>query len=191
MHDATEVFIVYGRNTQAHEALKSFLRALELRPLEFDEVRNEIAGSPFVGDVIKAGMDRAQAIAVLLTPDEFSSLRPSLRGAADEAEEMERWQARPNVLLEAGMALAIDVNRTLLLTMGRSEIPSDLRGRHLIRLSNGHAARVRLRNALEGVGCKLGRTNSDWLDPRLGGDFEAAISALPEVGAAASFRPGP
>ncbi len=169
MHDAKEVFIVYGRNAFAYEALKCFLRSLELRPLEFDEVRNQIGGSPFVGDVIKAGMDRAQAIAVLLTPDEFSSLRPDLRGVTDKAEETERWQARPNVLLEAGMALAIDENRTLLLTIGRSEVPSDLGGpdnrsqrgpiriwggRHLIRLTNKHDARVRLHNALEGAGCK-------------------------------------
>lgn len=187
MHDAKEVFIVYGRNAFAYEALKCFLRSLELRPLEFDEVRNQIGGSPFVGDVIKAGMDRAQAVAVLLTPDEFSSLRPDLRAVTDKAEETERWQARPNVLLEAGMALAIDENRTLLLTIGRSEVPSDLGGRHLIRLSNKHDARVRLRNALEGAGCKIGTLNSDWLDPRLGGGFDTA--ALPEVGASTTFRP--
>lgn len=188
MADLSEVFIVFGRNTRALDAVKLFLRALDLRPLTFDEVRDSIGGSPFVGDVIRTGMDKAQAILILLTPDEFASLRPSLRNPADILDEQERWQARANVLLEAGMALAIDQRRTILVTLGRSTLPSDLSGRAFIRLTNGPEARTRLRNALETVGCRLGRVTSDWLNPALSGDFETATTALPEVGAAVTFR---
>jgi predicted nucleotide-binding protein len=42
--DPKRVFIVYGRNSRAHEALKLFLRALKLNPLDFDEVKNDLGG---------------------------------------------------------------------------------------------------------------------------------------------------
>ena len=112
------------------------------------------------------------------------------RFRADILDEQERWQARANVLIEAGMALAIDQQRTILLTLGRSTLPSDLSGRTFIRLTNSPEARTRLRNALETVGCKLGRVTADWLNPGLSGDFETATAALPEVGASVIFRNG-
>src|SRR5260370_34404358 len=97
------VFIVYGRNDKAYNAMKLFLQSLKLDPLTFDEVRNELGGAPFVGNIVRAGMDRAQAIIVLLTPDEYACLRPSLGSEHDKSEDTARWQPRPNVILEAGM----------------------------------------------------------------------------------------
>jgi hypothetical protein len=40
------VFIVYGRNEKAYNAMRLFLQSLKLEPLTFDEVRNELGGSP-------------------------------------------------------------------------------------------------------------------------------------------------
>ena len=47
-----------------------------------------------------------------------------------------RLQARPNVLIEAGMALITHPTRTIIAVLGDQELPSDLAGRHYIRLSH-------------------------------------------------------
>jgi predicted nucleotide-binding protein len=181
--------MVYGRNTEAHAAMRLFLRALDLSPLDFDEVRNTLGGSPFVGDIVRSGMELAQAIVVMLTPDEFSALHPSFVGPHDSDTDKRRWQSRPNVLLEAGMALALDEKRTILVTLGPVMLPSDLHGRHLIRLDNSDIQRDRLKMALEGVGCTTGKHIPDWRNPKLAGDFDSSIPALSGVGATPSFFP--
>lgn len=187
--DPKKVFVVYGRNADAHSAMRLFLRALELSPLDFDEVRNTLGGSPFVGEIVRAGMERAQAIIVMLTPDEFSALHPSFVGSHDSEEDKGRWQSRPNVLLEAGMALAMDEKRTILVTLGPVQLPSDLHGRHLIRLDNSDTARDRLKMALEGAGCLTGKHIPDWRNSKLAGDFDGCLPALSGVGATRLFFP--
>ncbi len=174
--DPKRVFIVYGRNSKAYDAMRLFLRALKLDPLDFDEVRNEIGGSPYVGTIVKEGMTRAKAIIVMFTPDEFASLRKELVSAHDTAIEKGRWQPRPNVILEAGMALGIDEQRTILVVFGDTDLASDLHGRHYIRLNNSASAREKLKNALIGVGCLVSRTASDWYVPAIAGDFESCLS---------------
>lgn len=186
--DPTKVFVVYGRNSEAHDSMRLFLRALGLSSLDFDEVRNEVGGSPFIGEIIRAGMEQACAIIVMLTPDECSFLHPSFISPHDSEVEKSRWQSRPNVLLEAGMALALDEKRTILVTLGPVQLPSDLHGRHLIRLDNSDLARDRLKTALEGVGCRTGKHIPDWRNPKLAGNFESSIPALPEVSAITPFR---
>ena len=69
---------MYGRNGKALAAMRLFLRSLKLDPLDFDTVKNDLGGSPFVGEIIRSGMEHAQAIVVLFTPDEYASLRPEL-----------------------------------------------------------------------------------------------------------------
>jgi predicted nucleotide-binding protein len=188
--DAKRVFIVYGRNTAAHNAMKLFLQALKLDPLDFEEVRNDLGGSPFVGDIVQEGMNRARAIVVLLTPDEYVALRPGLDSAHDPASEKKRWQARPNVLLEAGMALAIDERRTILVVLGNVHLSSDLHGRHFIHLDNSSRARDSLVNALIGVGCQVSRYIVDWNNPVVAGDFEKCLRppALPRVKVSSPFN---
>jgi predicted nucleotide-binding protein len=187
MQDPKKVFIVYGRNSDAHNAMRLFLRALELSPLDFDEVRNRLGGSPFVGDIVQSGMGQARAIIVMLTPDELSTLHPKFVTTHDSEHDKRRWQSRPNVLLEAGMALALDEKRTILVTLGPVQLPSDLHGRHHIRLDNSDTARDRLKTALEGAGCITGKHIPDWRNPKLAGDFESSLPALPEVSAISPF----
>jgi hypothetical protein len=51
------------------------VRSLGLEPLDFDQVSADLGGSPFVGQVVRQGMDLAKGIVALFTPDEFSALR--------------------------------------------------------------------------------------------------------------------
>jgi len=164
------VFIVYGRDTNAYDALILFLRALKLDPRDFDEIRNELAGAPFIGDIVRTGMDRAQATIVLFTPDEEAFLKPALIKEEDTPQEARRHQSRPNVLLEAGMALAIDPTRTILVTLGIVSLPSDLSGRHVIRLDNSTESRQKLIDALKGVGCDV-QQSGRWHSTSVAGDF--------------------
>lgn len=173
--DPRRVFVVYGRNGKALAAMRLFLRALKLDPLDFDTVRNDLGGSPFVGDIIRSGMARAQAIVVLFTPDEHAALRPELWFPRDPAGDKARWQPRPNVIFEAGMALAIDERRTILVVLGEVGLSSDLHGRHFLALNNSTAARSALRNALVGTGCRVDRYVSDIDNLEIAGDFEACL----------------
>lgn len=182
--DPKRVFIVYGRNSKAHDAMRLFVRSLKLEPLSFDEVRNSFGGSPFVGNIVRAGMTKARGIVVLLTPDEYAHLRPSLFSPDDKDSEKARRQPRPNVLLEAGMALALDESRTILVILGKGvELASDLHGRHCIRLSNDPQLRDKLRDALVGVGCTIDQKTTEHNDLGVAGDFESCVSSsvLPET----------
>ena len=85
------------------------------------------------------------------------------------------WQPRPNVLLEAGMALAVDPDNTVLVEIGRIRRASDLDGLNTVRLSNASEARYALRNRLITAGCAVAETG-DWLQPGSGGDFDAAVA---------------
>ena len=84
--DPSRVFIVFGRNSKAYNAMRLFIQSLGLSPLGFDEFRNDLGGSPFVGDIIEAGMRRAMAVVVLFTPDEYPALRPSLAEVHDKPD---------------------------------------------------------------------------------------------------------
>ena len=109
-----DVFVVYGRNIAARDAVYRFLRSLDLNPLEWNELVRAVGkGAPYVGDVLDHGFARAQACVVLFTGDEYVSLRRELGGGQDSA-----LQPRPNVLFEAGMALAHHPDRTLIVQLG-------------------------------------------------------------------------
>lgn len=179
--DPKKVFIIHGRNTAAKNAVEHFVQSLGLESLEFDEVSADLGGSVFVGDVVRAGLERAQGIIALFTPDEFSTLRSDHRGTGDKAEDVERWQARPNVIFEAGMAYGMDPRRTVLVTIGGEvSLFSDVGGVHVVRLTNT-SGRSMLRRKLIGMGCAVNERADAWTDPARSGDFESCIAGLSEV----------
>lgn len=179
--DPKKVFIIHGRNIAAKNAVEHFVQSLGLESLEFDQVSADLGGSAFVGDVVRAGLERAQGIIALFTPDELSTLRPDHRGTRDKAEDVQRWQARPNVIFEAGMAYGMDPRRTVLVTIGGEiSLFSDVGGVHVVRLTNT-SGRSTLRQKLIGMGCAVVERADAWTDPARSGDFEACIAALSEV----------
>jgi predicted nucleotide-binding protein len=175
IRDPKRVFVVYGRNKKAYEQVVLFLRALKLDPVPFSEVTASAGGAPYLGDVLKKGMADAQAIVVLLTPDERATLVTG-KLARDKVADGERLQARPNVIFEAGMALGAHENKTIVASLGsHSELFSDILGRHIVHLNNSDEAREMFWTRLKGVGCAVDKDASGWHSKTLAGDFESCI----------------
>lgn len=111
---------------------------------------------------------------VLLTPDDQVSLHPSLRSASDsEQESGPGMQARPNVLLEMGMALATYPRRTVLIQVGELRPIADLNGLNFIRLNDSPDCRRKIAGRLRQAGCPVNDEGSDWLAPGRFADLDA------------------
>lgn len=159
--DPATVMVVHGQDQEAADALFDWLRAIGLRPREWAQlVQAEGSGSPFIGKVLDQAFRDAQAVVVLFTPDERAAIREELGGGQPEW----RLQARPNVLLEAGMAFATHPQRTVLVVLGDQALPSDLAGRHYVTLGTIDALQD-LAQRLEAAGCPVDRSGSHWLNP--------------------------
>jgi chaperonin cofactor prefoldin len=171
--DPRAVFVVHGRNLAARKAVFEFLRGISLHPLEWDEVALQTrSGSPFIFEILERGFEIAQAILIILTPDEEVTLRTTLRTELGDAKS--RYQPRPNVLFEAGMAFMRDRRRTILLDFGSTDMLSDLHGVHALRVRSGAGAEMRkqLADRLHTAGCPVSMGGSDWMSA---GNFDAAF----------------
>lgn len=166
----TAVWVVHGRNQQAANALRGFLRALGLQPLEWNEAVGKTRhGSPYVGEVLERAFRDAAAVVVLLTPDDEARLRALYRTGGDSGYETKlTGQPRPNVLFEAGMAFGRKPENTVLVQLGSVRPFSDVAGRHLVRLDNTPERRLELATRLTNAGCDVNMAGLDWLSA---GDF--------------------
>lgn len=154
--DAKKVFLVHGRDLPSAQAVTLFLRALGLSVEPFEQLASRVSGSPYIGDVVRTGMSEAQAFVVLLTPDEWCELDTAFRKPNEDADETAHWLPRPNVMLEAGMALMCDEKRTILVAVGGDIfIPSDLHGRHVLHLTNAPESRDSFKARLMNAGCQI------------------------------------
>ncbi|GAA1275749.1 hypothetical protein GCM10009677_31540 [Sphaerisporangium rubeum] len=168
------VFVVHGRDEEARTAMFDFLRSLDLEPLEWEPLVS-LTGStlPYLGDVVSQAVSRAQATVVLMTPDDVVSLHPSLHGTHEDSKEIgPSMQARPNVLLELGMALAIYRDRTIIVTAGDHRPITDLGGMNYIRLTDSAQCHNKIATRLQIAGCQIKNNGHDWLRPR----FQALAS---------------
>ncbi|GII88922.1 hypothetical protein Ssi03_69120 [Sphaerisporangium siamense] len=168
--DAKNVFVVYGRDEPVRQAVFTFLRALDLRPLQWEDlVKMTGKPSPFLGEVVARSMLLAQAVVVVMTPEDVVHLHPDLHEPQESsAEARHSLQARPNVLLELGMALAVHPDRTLILLIGDQRPVTDLGGRNYVRVTGTPDFRVKIANRLRLAGCPVDTTGTDWLTA---GDF--------------------
>ena len=169
VRDPRKVFIIYGRNTKAYEAMRLFVRSLGLQASDFRRMVELAGGSPYVGQLIHDNMKKSQAVIALFTPDEFAELRAEY----PEQRDRKRWQARQNVIFEAGMAMGIDDSRTILVSLGEISLSSDMDGRHVARMDNTVDARDHLKGRLATAGCVI-QADSDW---HTAGDFDSASAA--------------
>ena len=162
----SRVFVIHGRNEVMRRALFDFLRAIDLKPIEWSEaVALTGKPSPFVGEILDAAMLYAQAILVLFTGDDQARLRDEILWVNDPVYEREATpQSRPNVIFEAGMALGRYPERTILVQVGTLRPFSDIAGRHLIRLKNTSKSRQELALRLQLAGCQVDLSGTDWHD---------------------------
>jgi predicted nucleotide-binding protein len=169
--DKRMVFVVHGRNEKARSAVAAFLRSIDLRPIEWSEaVKLTGEASPFVGQVVEAGFNAAQAVIILLTGDDLAKLRPELQTPKDPSYEKKATpQARPNVLFEAGFAFGRHPERTVILEFGQLRPFSDVQGRHVIRMDNSPQKRNELVERLRSAGCAVNTSGGDW---HTAGDLE-------------------
>lgn len=159
---ASRVFVVHGRNARVRDGVFAFLRELGLEPIEWHQaVAATGQGAPFIGDIVRTGLEMAHAAVVLFTPDEVAYLRPDLGNGVDDPDTNPAMQSRPNVLFEAGMALAMVPDRTILVEIGQVRLFTDISGRHTIRLGNDEGSRQQLALRLEGAGLPVS-WDADW-----------------------------
>lgn len=164
------VFIIHGRNGNAVRELSSFLTALGLEPWPFESVSARLGANPYVGEVVEEALTQARIVIALFTPDERAVLQRDFYHPADKDKDRRRFQSRPNVFFETGMALARARDRTIMVTAGDVELPSDFGGKLFYRLSNEEVPRRRFRELLASMGCRL-RDGEEYLDAKKHGDF--------------------
>lgn len=170
-----KVFIIHGRNIKAYDVMHTFLLELGLHPIDFFEARKLTKKpSPTIPEILDVAFSHAQAMIVLMTPDDLGSLRKEyLKKDDSEDEKNPTPQCRQNVIFEAGMAIAIDPNRVIFAELGRVRKFTDLNV-HIVKLSNLPGCRQDLALRLQDAGCIISNNSgsSRWLDV---GDFEATL----------------
>jgi predicted nucleotide-binding protein len=115
------IFIVYGHDTNARDALELLLRRMNLEPIVLENL-------PAAGDTIIEKLERYLGqhgdvgfACVLLTPDD--------EGHKAGAPGEKKYRARQNVILELGMVLGrLGRRRVAILTKESVEQPSDIAG---------------------------------------------------------------
>ncbi|MEU8819986.1 TIR domain-containing protein [Actinoplanes sp. NPDC048796] len=151
------VFVIYGRDDEARKVVFDYLLALRLNPLEWEElVAATRSTAPSLADVVRNAPRRARAVVALLTPDDVVHLHPALVGDGDTAAERRTGcQARPNVFLELGIALATHPSSTIVLQAGLMRETADLAGLNYVRLDDTPRWRHKVAERLQSAGCPV------------------------------------
>jgi predicted nucleotide-binding protein len=160
------VFVVYGRDTELTGRFFDLLRAVDLRPLEWEQLVEATGrATPSLAEVVAHAPHFAQATLVLLSADDIVELHSDLHLAEDKGHERARGaQARPNVLFELGLAQMAYPENTVIVEVGKMRPLSDLAGLNVIRFDGSPQAIRKVLNRLEVAGCAVDYSGTDWLD---------------------------
>lgn len=172
------VFLVHGRDHRAREALIALLEAFDLRVIQWRDAADYAGGgAPYTGEIVKAGMEHADAVVVLLTPDDIGYVHPYFLKGTDGPHEREpTGQARLNVVFEAGMAMARAPKGVVFVEMGQVRKMSDVDGLNLIQLDNSLERRKDLSRRLQSVGLEVVTDTERW---RTAGNFASGRLTSP------------
>lgn len=166
------VFVVHGRDANLRDAMYEFLGAIGLKPQEWGHAIRAArgrGGNPYVNDAVSKVMEQAQAIVVLLSPDDEAKLKEQFVTKQERQTEGKlRGQARPNVIFETGVAIGTHHRKTVMVRIGDVKSFTDLGGMHIPHFSGDHKSRHDLANRLQDLGCKIDRQGDHWLRA---GDF--------------------
>lgn len=160
------VFVVYGRDTELTSRFFDLLRAVDLRPLEWEQLVEATGrATPSLAEVVTRAPHFAQATLVLLSADDIVELHSDLYLAEDKAHERDRGaQARPNVLFELGLAVMAYPGSTVIVEVGNMRPLSDLAGLNVIRFDGSVHAIRKVLSRLQVAGCAVDYSGTDWLD---------------------------
>lgn len=160
----SRVFIVNGRNEQLRRAMFEFLRAIAIRPIEWNQaIAMTGKASPFIGEILDTAFGHAQAIVIMFTGDDETRLREEFQSEEDEPyEKILAFQPRANVIFEAGLAMGRNPDRTILVEIGHVKPFSDIGGRHILHLDNSVRRRQEFAQRLLTAGCAVDLTGTDW-----------------------------
>jgi predicted nucleotide-binding protein/CheY-like chemotaxis protein len=170
--DHRKVFLVCGRNTVKNAGLIKFLNeGLRLDVIPWETARRR-AKSDYVFEIVLQGIQMSHATVVLFTDDEEVKLRKKFLKADDDdaSGKSGRWQARPNVYIEAGYARGIRQKRTIFVEwpdrVRGFKAPSDFSGIHSARFTGDRQSREQLAERLEAARCLVDRSPA-WLTMKL------------------------
>jgi predicted nucleotide-binding protein len=169
-----KVFLVHGRNLKAKKAMIDFLESIKIEVLDWDQIiRATRNPNPYLLEIIQKGFELAQAVVVIMTPDDSGKLRKELCSNNENIDEKKlRYRPRQNVAYEAGMALGLNPRRTVLVELGTMKLPSDLSGMHTVRMNDTIEKREELASKLRITQCILDMTGEEWKNA---GEFDQAI----------------
>lgn len=165
------VFVVRGRDEAVYQALSLFLNALDLRVVSWDEATTEAGGgTPHTLDIVRAGIELADAVIVLMTPDDLGYVKGEFYnpGRDHPNEAQETGQARQNVVFEAGWAMALGQNKVILTRVGAVRPLSDIDGLNYVWLTNDISSRRQLITRLRNCGLEVHENHDGW---REAGEF--------------------
>jgi predicted nucleotide-binding protein len=109
-------------------------------------------------------MEQAQAIVVMLSPDDEVRLKSQFVAHHERSTEGKlRGQSRPNVIFETGIAIGTHHRKTVIVQAGDVKPFTDIGGMHILRLSGSDRSRHDFANRLEDLGCKIDRDGDHWL----------------------------
>lgn len=157
--DRRSVFLVHGRNEAARDAMTEFLRALDLSVISWTKAntlaRTALSRNPSTLETVQAGLRAAAAVVVLFTPDDLVALDPRMT----PGETQLTGQARPNVILEAGMIIGMDDAKAIFVQLGKQRAITDIAGINFVNIGDGMEKKEDLANRLLGMNLEV---DKDW-----------------------------
>jgi predicted nucleotide-binding protein len=161
------VFVVHGRDAKLRDSMYELLGALGLKPQEWGHAIRAArgkGGNPYVNDAVTKIMGQAQAIVVILSPDDDVRLKAQFVTKHERGTEGRLFgQARPNVIFETGIAIGTHHAKTLIVRVGDVKPFTDIGGMHILHLTGSDQSRHDFANRLEDLGCDINRDGDHWL----------------------------
>lgn len=162
---ANSIFLVHNTKSPAITEITKLLKSASVSLIHWeDAVAATGKPSPQILEVIRKGFDIATAVLILMTPDERAEV---IDRKVTRKRGTKIVRPRPNVLIEVGMALGMDADRTVIVSTGRLGQISDLDGIHIVHLDGLKDSRVALMNRLKQAGCEPSLTDLDYLKLKL------------------------
>lgn len=158
---ASRVFLISGRDHASRDVVAELLTRFGLVVVQW-EGAIALTGrpTPHAFEALSSALHSVQAAVVLLTGDDCAMLRAELcREYEREDEGVLRPQARPNVLFEAGYAMAVLPTSTIFLQLGRLRSFSDFAGMQFVPLDESRECLGALANRLRLAGCRVGKVD--------------------------------